>query len=99
MLLSIVNQITSHPLQAIIWPLCPVQQEEYNEKSLKLCLYPLTGSEAFLEEADLFAERVDAIQLLEGVGQEAGFLRHALVQRHGEQTGERGQDQLELLER
>lgn len=64
---------------------------------LFLILLAGTGSEAFLEEADLFAERVDAIQLLEGVGQEAGFLRHALVQRHGEQTGERGQDQLELL--
>lgn len=51
---------------------------------LFLILLAGTASEAFLEEADLFAERVDAIQLLEGVGQEAGFLRHALVQRHGE---------------
>lgn len=42
--------------------------------------WPLTGAQALLQEADLLAEGVDAVQLLEGVGQERGLLRQALVQ-------------------
>lgn len=36
---TIYSQIISHPLQASIWPICPVQQEEYNENTfLTVCL-------------------------------------------------------------
>lgn len=41
----------------------------------------LTGSEPLLQKADLLAQRVDAVQLLEGVGQEARLLSNVLAQR------------------
>lgn len=62
-------------------------------------LWSLTCAETLLQEADLLAEGVDAVQLLEGVGQQGGFLRQTLVQRQREEAAEWGQRQLQLLHR
>lgn len=59
-----------------------------------LILLAGTGANALFQEADLLAERVDAVQLLERVGQEGGLLRHTLVQRQGVETVKRSQHQL-----
>lgn len=60
-------------------------------------LWSLTCAEALLQKANLLTERVDAVELLEGVGQQGGFLRQALIQRQWEEAAERGQHQLQLL--
>lgn len=63
----------------------------------KVSLWSLTCAEALLQKANLLTERVDAVELLEGVGQQGGFLRQALIQRQWEEAAERGQHQLQLL--
>lgn len=59
---------------------------------LRLVLLAGTGAETLLQEADLLAERIDAVELLEGVSQEGGFLGQALIQRQREEAVERSQN-------
>lgn len=65
----------------------------------RVSLWSLTCAEALLQEADLLAEGVDAVQLLIGVGQQGGFLHQALVQRRWEEVAEGCQRQLQFLHR
>jgi len=58
----------------------------------------LTSADALLQEADLLAEGVDAVQLPEGVRQQAGPLRPALVRRWREEAADGRQHQLQLLQ-
>ena len=46
----------------------------------------LTGAQLLLQERDLLAQRVDAVQLLEGVGQEAAWVRESVLQGSGGQA-------------
>ena len=63
----------------------------------------LTGSESLLQEADLLTQGLDAVQLLQGVRQEAGATDHAQTAGHAlltsqwEESGERRQHHLQLL--
>ena len=57
----------------------------------------LTGAQLLLQERDLLAQRVDAVQLLEGVGQEAAWVRESVLQGSGGQAVQWGQHELQLL--
>ena len=57
----------------------------------------LTGAQLLLQERDLLTQRVDAVQLLEGVGQEAARVRESVLQGAGGQAVQWGQHQLQLL--
>ena len=57
----------------------------------------LTGAQLLLQERDLLAQRVDAVQLLEGVGQEAAWVRESVLQGAGGQAVQWGQHELQLL--
>ena len=57
----------------------------------------LTGTQLLLQEGDLLAQRVNAVQLLEGVGQEAARVREPVLQGPRGQAVKRGQHELQLL--
>lgn len=57
----------------------------------------LTGAQLLLQEGDLLTQRVNAVQLLEGVGQEAARVRESVLQGAGGQAVQWGQHQLQLL--
>ena len=57
----------------------------------------LTGAQLLLQEGDLLAQRVDAVQLPEGVGQEAARVREPALQGARGQAVQWGQRELQLL--
>lgn len=57
----------------------------------------LTGPQLLLQEGDLFAQRVNAVQLLEGVSQEAAGVREPMLQGPRGQAVQWGKHQLQLL--
>lgn len=57
----------------------------------------LTGPQLLLQEADLLAQGVDAVQLLEGVDQQAAGVREPTLQCPRGQAVQWGQHQLQLL--
>lgn len=57
----------------------------------------LTGAQLLLQEGDLLAQRVNAVQLPEGVGQEAARVREPVLQGPRGQAVKRGQHELQLL--
>lgn len=57
----------------------------------------LTRPQLLFQEGDLLAQGVDAVQLLEGVGQEAAGVREPVLQGPRGQAVQWGQHQLQLL--
>lgn len=57
----------------------------------------LTGPQLLLQEGDLLTQGVDAVQLLEGVGQEAAGVWEPVLQGPRGHAVQRCQDQLQLL--
>lgn len=57
----------------------------------------LTGPQLLLQEGDLLTQGVDAVQLTEGVSQQAAGVREPVLQRPQGQAMQWGQHQLQLL--